>query len=343
MHYLSNKYKHTGANIIASKIINYFKNKELFILDSLETSLNSNKNLKCDLLIGLSSKNFIKYSLKNFNSYKILVCVNSNPYFRNSKIIDEKLRLSKNLDFYFSKLKTELVNPFVTLICVMLSDKVIITGYNFVLKTFIAQGISKKKVFKICHHLKSSSNVITKNYFSKNKTYLYFNSQTSIRKNIIFFLESWIKISKYLSDSKLIIIGVPVTSDIKNNMNRLLRKVNNIKFIDTFLNHERLYEYYLKSDFYINISLEEGQVFTALEAIKYNCIPICSINCGLNLNESNIIKDPSNFLELKNKILNLYYRHEYFSKKNFIIKNRIQADAEKYSIRKTLDKFYEQN
>jgi len=123
---------------------------------------------------------------------------------------------------------------------------------------------------------------------------------------------------------------------LKNKVNVYLEKNSNyIKlkkngYINDVLDH------YYSSDIIILLSLEEGQVTTVLEAISCGCIPIISINCGIDLPDEYVIKNPRDNIEILSKFRNIINNINYYKENQINLISLINNNLVKNNPNNTL-------
>jgi hypothetical protein len=299
-HYLpnsnnKNNYLYTGTYSWSKFIYTYLRQKfkKINYIDLNDSIRNYNNKISYDLIIGIASWNFIYAKIKNPRAHCIYIAVNSNPLYRNSKII-------KEANFFKVKLTNECVNALLPLLCFQISDLVILTGNNFTKKTY-NKYLKDKKIFAVSGGL---LNNIYKSDFSKRSNkiikIIYPTSYLGLRKGILRFLDILLKLEFLINIDE---IEVAITGKLATEIKDIFyEKINLLKKIKVthydWISHESLVSLLQSSDIVVSYSIEEGQPHGILEAICTGCIPFVSYDCGINLDEKfindyNIEKDTS--------------------------------------------------
>jgi glycosyltransferase involved in cell wall biosynthesis len=252
------------------------------------------KSKKYDLIIGLNSKSFREAVYCNSQALKVLIGVNAHPIFRNEVLLGESKRYKINLT-------NEIVNPFRQVKNILLADRIMLTGNDEIANTYYRYGVVEKELTLIqgLPDISRFQNLNIERDGEKFKI-IYPAGQIGLRKGILRFLEAWAKLEKEIKNISLTILG-DVDSAILDTFNKKILPHKNIE-IKGWATHSEYVELLNNHDMVVLLSLEEGQVFSVMEAMSCGCNPLISKYCGINLKEENTIIDTLNINEIVNKI-----------------------------------------
>lgn len=260
-----------------------------------------------DLIIGVLSESFLRYAKKHRTSRKILFLVNSHPLWRLKTLMIESTRLKKKLPL------SEFISPFIFLRLMQHIDKSILIGNEFVLKTYLDYGISKKKIDLINSGVNHEI-LVPRPQLRPNDmvNVVYPASHLGIRKGLWRVLEAWEKIETQNTNVHLHIIGGADT--FKKELEDWIAHHPSASFYGWVESHTERYRNLLQSShIIINPSFEEGQVGCVLEAMSTGAVPVISENCGVgirNNQEGFILSASENSEELAEKVLLLVKEQE---------------------------------
>ncbi len=253
-----------------------------------------------DIIIGILSNSFLKYSKIYPNSEKILFLVNSHPLWRLRELVKESISLGKIFPL------SEFISPFIFIFLKKYVSKYILIGNEFVRNTFVEYGIEKSDIILLNSGVNSEllkPGINTK--AEKRIRILYPASILGIRKGLFRVLKAWDILEKmYELDIELIIIGQ--ADKFKVELDIFIKTHKKVKFMGWIDSSTESYRNLLQSsDIIINPSIEEGQVGCVLEAMATGAVPIITNNCGIPIthnNEGLIIKNYKDTNELVEKI-----------------------------------------
>jgi len=277
-----NELSMTGTSVWAEFFYKFFNSRyKTQYLDF--HSKNSNK-CTFQIICGLSSWNFIKLSLMNLRSKKILIAVNSHPLYRNIRIMEE-------CKHYKVKLTNECINPFVQLLAIMLADKIILAGNEYIKNTYIKYGVESNKIIPI------SGGILEDIYITKfearptNKVkIIYPTSYLGLRKGILRFLE----IFELAYEKNSVPLEVLITGEFCPELNEKIksfsRKYKECR-IKNWMSHNELLAELQSSHIIVSCSIEEGQPHGVLEALSTGCLPFVTRSCGIDLDDKFIVKE----------------------------------------------------
>lgn len=173
-------------------------------------------------------------------------------------------------------------------------------------QSFIDQGISKDKI------IFQSTGIDLEKYKyhpikKGGKFSVLFVGKRYFRKGAITLLQAWEKLN--LKNAELIMI-VGENENTPNIVNKLEKKLNNVKIIRKRFNVNRLIDFYINCSVFVLPSLSDGWGMVASEAMACGRPAIVTENCGVKeimKNEINgYVVKPASINSLADKILYLY-------------------------------------
>ena len=94
-----------------------------------------------------------------------------------------------------------------------------------------------------------------------------------------------------------------------------LHETDKIKYRE-YLTHNELLGHLQDSDIVVLLSLEEGQVYSVLEAIYCGCVPLISKYCGIEVPLEYIVENPRDENEIIKKFENIINNIDAHKEKN---------------------------
>jgi glycosyltransferase involved in cell wall biosynthesis len=278
------------------------------------------------LIVGLNSRSFSKAMSLFPEAFRILVCVNSHPLFRNSALLHEA-------DHYRVALSNEIVNPFRQLGNIAFADKIVVTGNARVARTYLQWGVRRSDLTRIQGVPDSSFfKASTSQQSRKPLSILYPAGDIGLRKGVLRFFDCLPTLMRRGLHFSLTIVGER-NSVIDNLLDDILHRYASVSVVG-WLPHEQYVDLMSRHHFVLLLSLEEGQVFSVMEAMLCGCVPLVSRNCGLSFPEAFTIKDPFDIQEIAHKLLRL--ASGSFDAESKGLLTRISEDANRVKLMKIL-------
>jgi glycosyltransferase involved in cell wall biosynthesis len=315
------KYINSGSAYWAKYFYNFFISR--FNVSYFDINDECTGEISYDIILGLVSKNYLKLCKSNKDAYKILFAVNSHPIFRNMVILNECVK------FKLPLILMEVINPFVYLNCINVSDHILLLGNEAIKNTYLTSNVPSDKISIISGT--PDNNIFKKKQDYKNSSIkiVYPAGFNGVRKGILRFIESWNTISAKHSEVDLTVLG-GFDPNVRKLLIRSIHPHTNIEFIE-WLPHSSLVDKLSASDIVVLMSLEEGQVYSVMEAIFCGCIPLISKNCGIDLPEEYIINNPYDQDEITFKLDNIISNIEYYKLRNSSIINILHESSSRNS------------
>lgn len=257
-----------------------------------------------DLIIGIVSKSFLKYSKLNPHAIKILFLVNSHPLFKLRELINESLKL--NIVFSLS----EYVSPYIFPRLLRHCDKIILIGNDFVLRTYQNYGIPANVISLINSGV--NSNRLIPDYKMRKNNHVRFvfpGSHLGVRKGLFRVIEIWEMLNKEISPEKISLVIIGGNYQYEKIIDRFTDKFPNTKYLGWVDSISDKYLHILQSSHIVlHPSLEEGQVGAVLEAMACGCVPVITEQCGIaitNKKEGVIVQHASETDKMTREIIHL--------------------------------------
>jgi hypothetical protein len=326
----NNKYYYAGSVVWARFFYFYLKTKCNVVLYDI------NDEEKCsdkfDLVLGLVSNKFIDVCKYNNSAHKILFAVNSHPYLRN-KIIVEECRY-----YNIPTILMEVINPFLYYKSLNISDHILLLGNKFIKNTYIKYGTPEVSITNI-HGMVDLDKFKKNNNINAKINIIYPAGFNGVRKGILRFKNTVVKLMLENSSIKFTILG-GFDENVKRTVNKkFIPVIDHIRIRD-WLSHDELIDELSSANIAVLISLEEGQVYSILESIACGCIPLISINCGIDLPEDYIINDPYDENEIYHKLKNLILNINKYEKLNKELLNNICLQVDNNKCKDFLDELF---
>jgi hypothetical protein len=296
------RYYYVGSVIWARFFYEYFHARCHVTL--IDINSKSPPHEKFDLIVGLASKAFYDLSKQNVDALKLLFAVNFHPYERNRIIIDEcnQQRLPLIL--------MEMINPFVYGRCIQIASHILLLGNSVVRDSYLLHGINESKITTV-------SGMVDRCVFRPRDPtdhkrspgrlrIVYPSGFNGVRKGLLRFIRPVRDILRHNLELELVILGGFDTS-VKNLVDHELESVHSRVRYENWLSHDDLLGVLRDSDIVVLLSLEEGRVYSALEAIFCGCMPLLSRQCGIDLPDAHIVNKVTDEREIYIKLSNIIH------------------------------------
>ena len=173
----------------------------------------------------------------------------------------------------------------------------------------------------------NENNIDIKSKYGLSK-YILFVSRIEPRKNHLQLLKAYIELKLYEKDYSLVFIGSNAikSSTLSEFLDKLTSSIKNKIIFLNQLNDSELSSFYIQADLFVFPSLAEGFGIPPLEAALNHTKVLCSNATAMNeftfFAKYNLLFDPNNLKEFKEKITLLLKERQYPYDK---IKNEIES------------------
>lgn len=263
-----------------------------------------------DQIIGISCKSTRLAFKINKKSSKIYLAVNGASVHRNCLIL-KKARQHK-----LAPSSMELVNPLTEWFIIRAANIVLVLGNENTISSFASvYNIMPRKITNV-----KNDYFITHQPTKEQKKYniIYPSSFLCIRKGLLSLAAVLAANDKLEHPLKFAIVGG--LAHEYDEIYKTISSYKNVKIFD-WVDATQLKKLYQSSEIALLLSIEEGQVSTMIEAIEAGCVPVCSVQCGLPINEGiKLVQSeipPSELLHILQDISKNHDEHVISTKKYY--------------------------
>jgi glycosyltransferase involved in cell wall biosynthesis len=291
--------------------------------------------LEPDIVVGIASRTFNKACKQFKSAKKILWAVNCHPLYRLSRLLAYTRQVQLGIG------DGDIQPPFVVSQSVALADDILLLGNQKIKDTYTDFGIRAERV-----HLVSGwvdEEVFRPRSYLQNIdterpdiTVVYPTGFVGLRKGLFRFLDVWEKVFPRIPNLRLVVLG-NADGGYAERISEVNERCKNIT-VSGWLTQQQHLETLQSADLVSLLSLEEGRVYSVLEAISCGCVPFISDMCGIDLPGRYVVSLAESDQSIAQKFIDLVENLAEEKPRNAEISRLLRLQANLYDNDAVLDR-----